>query len=84
MNVSSMSAYMLPADRIPKQIYKLALTSVDAFRAGAQQMFTMVPEEQKAGMGYTISKNFVIWYTERMAVKYGRTLWFSGQFLKNR
>ena len=72
LNVSSMSAYMLPADRVPKQIYKLALQSVDAFRAGANQMLTMVPEAQKAGMAYAVSKNFVIWYTARMAVQYGK------------
>ncbi len=72
LNVSSMSAYMLPADKIPTQIYKLALSSVDAFTAAAGQMLAAIPEDKKTGSAYTISKNFVVWYTARMAVRYGK------------
>lgn len=72
LNVSSMSAYMLPADRVPKQIYKLALSDVAAFQGAMNQAIASVPEEQKTGMAYTISKNFVVWYTSRAAVKYGK------------
>lgn len=71
LNVSSMSAYMLPESRIPRQIYQLSLQDVNAFQAAAGQMLTAVPEVQRTGMSYTISKNFVIWYTSRMAVRYG-------------
>lgn len=72
LNVSSMSAYMLPPDKLPRQIYKLALTDVAAFQSAANQMIASVPEEQRTGMAYTISKNFVVWYTSRAAVKYGK------------
>lgn len=72
LNVSSMSAYMLPADNQPTQIYALALTDVNAFEAAADQMIESVPADRQAGMAYTVSKNFVIWFTERMAVKYGK------------
>lgn len=71
LNVSSMSAYMLPAERAPKQIYQLALDSADAFLSGAKQMLEMVPEAQRSGMAYTTSKNFVVWYTVKEALKYG-------------
>ena len=71
LNVSSMSAYMLPAEKVPTQLYKLALQDVSAFEAGAKQMLSVIPDEQKTGSAYTISKNFVCWYTSRMAVKYG-------------
>lgn len=71
LNVSSMSAYMMPAGQAPKQIYQLALQNTDAFLAGAKQMLEMVPEAQRTGMAYVTSKNFVIWYTAKEAIKYG-------------
>lgn len=72
LNVASMSAYMLPEANVPRQIYALALTDLAAFEGAASQMLEKVPEEQSAGMAYTVSKNFVIWYTAKMAVRYGK------------
>ena len=72
LNVSSMSAYMLPEANVPKEVYKLSLKDVDAFKAAANQMLQAVPQEQATGMAYTISKNFVTWFTSRMAVRYGK------------
>ncbi len=76
LNVSSMSAYMSAylGEALPalKEIYKLSLTDKDAFKASANAIFAMAPEEGRAGMAYTASKNFVCWYTEKMALKYGR------------
>lgn len=71
LNVSSMSAYMFPEAQIPKQIYKLALQDEAAFLQAAKQMIAGVPIEKQPGMAYTVSKNFVVWYTSRMAVRYG-------------
>lgn len=70
LNVSSMSAYMA-GDRVPAQVYQLALQSADAFMAGAKQMLAAVPEEQRNGMAYVVSKNFVLWYTVKESLKYG-------------
>ncbi len=72
LNVSSMSGYMLPADKLPRQIYALALTSADAFSAAASQMLAAIPEEQRAGSAYTISKNFVQWYSQKRAIVCGK------------
>lgn len=72
LNVSSMSAYMLPETSIPKQVYQLSLQDVNAFQSAAKQMINAVAKEQQTGMAYTISKNFVVWYTSRMAVRYGK------------
>lgn len=72
LNVSSMSAYMLPEANIPRQLYQLSLQSTEAFLAAANQMLSAVPEESRTGMAYTISKNFVVWFTSRMAVRYGK------------
>ncbi len=72
LNVASMAAYMLPQDKTPENLYKLALTDVDAMRAAMGGVLASVPVQQQAGMAYTLSKNFVIWYTSRMAVRYGK------------
>lgn len=72
LNVSSMSGYMLPEANIPRQIYALALTDIAAFESAAAQMLAAVPQEQSTGMAYTISKNFVIWYTTKIAMRYGK------------
>lgn len=72
LNVSSMSAYMLPESRTPKQVYQLSLTDVNAFQGAINQMIASVPEQQRTGMAYTMSKNFVVWYTTKMAIKYGK------------
>ncbi|MGN0695666.1 MAG: SDR family oxidoreductase [Oscillospiraceae bacterium] len=72
LNVSSMSGYMLPEASIPRQIYALALTDAAAFEEAAAKMLAAVPAEQSTGMAYSISKNFVIWYTAKMAIRYGK------------
>ncbi len=72
LNVSSMSGYMLPTDKTPYPLYQMSLTDADAFLAAANQMIDSVPAEQQAGMGYTISKNFVQWYTKKMALRCGK------------
>ena len=71
LNVSSMSAYMISDSMVPKQMYMVALDDADAFKVAGQQYLEKVPEDKKCGMAYTISKNFVIWYTSKMALQYG-------------
>lgn len=72
LNVSSMSAYMMPAEKAPKQVYKLSLSDEESFKNTMHQIIKGVPEEQQRGMAYTLSKNFVVWYTSRMAVSCGK------------
>ena len=72
LNVASMAAHMMPENQVPKQLYELAFSSLEAFKGGAVQMLNSIPEENRAGAAYSISKNFVKWYTEKMAVKYGK------------
>lgn len=71
LNVSSMAGYMLPADKAPVQLYQASALGSQALDAGFAQMLPMLPAEQATGAAYTMSKNFVLWYTKREAVKYG-------------
>lgn len=72
LNVSSMSAYMLPEDKLPRELYKLSLSDTEDFQKKMQGMLTSLPEEMASNMAYMISKNFVIWYTERIACIHGK------------
>ena len=72
LNVSSMAGHMMPLDKQPTQLYQLALTDPEAFRASGIQTIAALPAESATGTSYVISKRFVIWYTERKAVELGK------------
>lgn len=71
LNVSSMSAYMLPPDRVPYPVYAASAAGTEVLEGAFAQVLANVPTEMGPGMAYTMSKNFVIWYTKQEAVKYG-------------
>lgn len=56
LNVSSMSAYMLPADKEPKQIYKLSLSDAEAFPSGSESDAQPSSARAADGTAYTLSK----------------------------
>lgn len=72
LNTSSMAAYMVPESSVPVQIYQASAAGVETFLAACDQMLEAIPEEQRRGSAYSISKNFVIWYTKRKAVELGK------------
>ncbi|MCC8151591.1 MAG: SDR family oxidoreductase [Lachnospiraceae bacterium] len=72
LNVTSMSAYMLPDTHVPTALYQLSLTDTSAFMAGAKQMFDSMPNDQAAGFAYSLSKNFAKWYTEKISLQAGK------------
>lgn len=72
LNVASMAGYMLPAAQVPVQLYQASAAGPQALAGAFAQMLPMLPAEQATGAAYTISKNFVQWYTRREAVKLGK------------
>ena len=72
LNVASMSAYMVPDSQVPEQMFQLSLIDINSFNGAIGQMLSNIPDAQKTGLAYTFSKRFVVWYTAKMAVKYGR------------
>ncbi len=71
LNVASMAAYMIPEERTPKPLYALSLQDEAGFLAGMKQILGSVPEDSRPGMAYSLSKHFVRWYTEKMALRLG-------------
>ena len=73
INVSSMASYMLPGIMLPVKKYKLAEDNPELFIKKVLSRCRIVKDKyQRRGVAYSISKNFVIWYTKKNAVKFGR------------
>ncbi|TCL56980.1 NAD(P)-dependent dehydrogenase (short-subunit alcohol dehydrogenase family) [Kineothrix alysoides] len=72
LNVSSMSAYMVPADKVPSEVYKLSLSDSSVFQEKMLGIVSSVPGEMSSNMAYTLSKNFVVWYSEKAACIHGK------------
>ncbi len=67
LNVSSMSAYMLPKFMLPIKHYKLVFTKESLFLKKMVKKARMIGKKMETSLGYPISKNFVCWYTKRVA-----------------
>jgi len=72
VNVASMGGYMMPNALLPKGTYPLALTNPAKFLKKSLFMTALFPKGVRSGLSYSISKNFVIWYTRTSAAKFGQ------------
>lgn len=72
LNISSMSAYMMPAEQIPTPVYKLSLSNPEAFKEQMLGILAPMSAEMQSNIAYTLSKNFVIWYSEKLACTHGK------------
>lgn len=69
INVASTAAYLTPSSAMPAAAYKLSKTDKEQFLNGVMAAVNAVAQERQAGYAYSISKNFVIWYSRTEAVK---------------
>jgi len=72
IDISSMSAFMMPEEKLPVAVYPLSLSEPEKFKESMLGVLEGLPEEYKAPMGYMFSKNFVVWYAEKSACLYGK------------
>lgn len=72
IDVSSMSAYLLPKIIMPQKLYKLSRSNKDLFLKKMMARINIFPKKLRSSIAYGISKNFVIWYAKTDAVKFGR------------
>ncbi|MDR3659375.1 MAG: SDR family oxidoreductase [Mycobacterium sp.] len=70
VNVASMAAHMLPEEIIPTAKFPLALTDRDAFLAEMATACAIAPEDVRSGLAYSVSKNFVKWYSSSQAERF--------------
>ncbi|WP_317932943.1 SDR family oxidoreductase [Halioxenophilus sp. WMMB6] len=72
VNVASMAGHMVPNLLLPKKAYRLANSDLNAFRKKLLFRCNLMPKEfYRLGMAYSVSKNFVIWYSQNQAAKFG-------------
>jgi NAD(P)-dependent dehydrogenase (short-subunit alcohol dehydrogenase family) len=72
IDVASMAAYLLPVEQLPRQIYALSLTDIDAFKEQFSGILAGLPEGAAAGYAYSVSKDFDIWYARQSALAFGK------------
>lgn len=71
VNVASMAAHMFPRLLVPKRRFKDALRNEDRFMARVTSACNIVPTRVRPGLAYSISKNFVTWYSASQAARFG-------------
>jgi NAD(P)-dependent dehydrogenase (short-subunit alcohol dehydrogenase family) len=73
VNVASMGAYMIPPMLIPKRAYPYAFSNKDVFLKKAIFPCRLMPKGlPRTGIAYTITKNFVVWYSKKNAARFGQ------------
>jgi NAD(P)-dependent dehydrogenase (short-subunit alcohol dehydrogenase family) len=71
VNVGSMAAHVTPSLLMPTRSYQHALSDTDTFFTRMMRRCRLVPPAQRPRLAYSISKNFVVWYSARMAGAFG-------------
>lgn len=71
VNVASMAAHLVPRAVLPRRSYPLAATNPDRFLSRVMQRVNLAPKSLRPGMAYPISKDFVVWYSKRLASSFG-------------
>lgn len=71
VNVASSAAHMLPKALAPTRAYKLAMTDPTAVTTKLIKAASRGPARMRSGSAYSMSKNFVLWYSAAMAEVFG-------------
>lgn len=72
VNIASMAAHFMPAWLVPKRAYRHAFGNTDVFLRKALVPCHFMPTTlYRRGFAYSISKNFVMWYSKKQAAKFG-------------
>jgi NAD(P)-dependent dehydrogenase (short-subunit alcohol dehydrogenase family) len=71
VDVSSMSAYLIPELIIQKGAYGLSRTNRERFMNGMLARVGLFPKRLRPSVAYGISKNFAVWYAKTDAARFG-------------
>jgi NAD(P)-dependent dehydrogenase (short-subunit alcohol dehydrogenase family) len=69
--VASVAGHMGPGFLLPKRAFRLARTDLATFHRKLLASTAILPKGARAGVAYTTSKAFVIWYAREMAADFG-------------
>lgn len=71
VNVASIAGHMLPKFMLTSRQYKYAFGAPATLQAKLVKAASRGPKNMHSGSAYSISKNFVIWYSAKMAAAFG-------------
>lgn len=71
VNVSSMAGYQMPRVILPKKSYKYAFSDTEKLFRLLLRRSNLTPKKLRSGIAYSISKNFVTWYSQAAASMFG-------------
>ncbi len=72
IDTASMSAYLAPGFIMPVNGYRLCRVNMDKFYRRMMRRVNVFPQKARAGVAYSISKHFVIWYAKTDAERFGK------------
>ena len=72
IDVSSISAYLIPKMVMPVRKYKYSVINPDIFFKKMMSGLKIYPKKVRAGLAYGISKHFVIWFAKQDAARFGQ------------
>jgi NAD(P)-dependent dehydrogenase (short-subunit alcohol dehydrogenase family) len=72
VNVASVAGHGFPKVLVPFRAFPFAETDPDRFERAVVKRSRALGKKLRSGLAYGITKSFVIWYTRRMAVEFGR------------
>lgn len=71
VNVASSAAYMAPRALVSHRAYRLAFTDPRRLASKLAARANLLPRHLRSGLAYSLSKNFVMWYSQEMAARFG-------------
>tara|TARA_R110000782_G_scaffold77473_2_gene153703 strand:+ start:1203 stop:2030 length:828 start_codon:yes stop_codon:yes gene_type:complete len=72
VNVASMAGHMLPEIMIPRRTYRYAFSASEKLIKKLLLRCKLMPTDfYRRGIAYSISKNFVMWFSRENAARYG-------------
>lgn len=71
VNVASMGGHGLPGVLIPTGAFRKAETDPEAFVRGIARRAKIAGKKLHSGLAYALSKNFVMWYSKKLAGEFG-------------
>lgn len=71
VNIASIAGHLLPKFMLTTRQYKYAFGAPATLQAKLVKVASRGPKKMHSGSAYSISKNFVIWYSAKMAAAFG-------------
>lgn len=73
INLSSMSADMIPSRLTPHKVFELSTKDVEQFKLKFDHRVKLIPANMRLGFTYGLSKQFVRWYSNHKSIEFAES-----------